>query len=333
MRRYFKLVCLHDDPEWYIQEFQNGRARFGWSGPGMDLRVLEQKQQRSDDERITWSYTKFLLDRIRPGDRVVVQVEQPLQRFLIGEVILPGYEFSPGNLEDFNHMLHVQVLTPKPIPVNSRAVTAALKHDLAKRGQYYEIYPQESVCELDDLVQGIATQTIDFQTVRTDVDTMDHTAKDAKRRMAQEISRKWPAQHFERFCELLCGEIDNVEVKERADRGKGWDLLLRIINPITQKILLDDVPVQCKNFTGPVESFQPIDDLERAIRNSSAQVAYLFILGQLSGRFKLELERRRESLQQELGRLVSFELVDEDRIAELYACLLVRNFTKSQGIK
>src|SRR5687768_6094740 len=117
MRRYFKLVCLHDKPNWYIQEFQNGRARFGWSGPGRDLRILRQKCERSEDERITWSYSKFLLERIVVGDRVVVQVDQPLQRFLIGEVIDPGYGFSPGDLEDFNHVLHVHVLTPEPVPI------------------------------------------------------------------------------------------------------------------------------------------------------------------------------------------------------------------------
>src|SRR5690242_1494422 len=128
MRRYFKLVSLHDNPSWYIQEFQNGRARFGWSGPGMDLRALRLKQQRLGDERITWSYSKFLIERIVPGDRVVIQVEQPLQRFLIGDVLAPSYDFSPGNLEDFNHVLNVQALTPEPVPVNSKAVTAALKH-------------------------------------------------------------------------------------------------------------------------------------------------------------------------------------------------------------
>ena len=33
MVRYFKLVCRHEDPEWYLKEFLSGRARFGWSGP------------------------------------------------------------------------------------------------------------------------------------------------------------------------------------------------------------------------------------------------------------------------------------------------------------
>jgi hypothetical protein len=108
MRRYFKLACFHEKPEWYIEEFKNGRARFGWSGPGMDLRKIKttDSQHWSDDERITWRYTKFLIERIEPGDRLVIQVDQPLQRFLIGEVVAPGYNFAPGDLDDFNDSLY-----------------------------------------------------------------------------------------------------------------------------------------------------------------------------------------------------------------------------------
>ena len=49
---------------------------------------------------------------------------------------------------------------------------------------------------------------------------------------------------------------------------------------------------------------------------------YLFILGELSPTFRHALEQRQESLGKELGREVSFEVVDQDRIAELYATFL-----------
>ena len=148
MPRYFKLVCL-SDPAWLVGEFRNGRARFGWSPPGTDLREIRKKEWGtwSEEQRVAWTYTKFLLERVRPGDRIVVQLEQPLERFLIGEVIEPGYEFSPGTLDDFNHVLNVRPLTTDPLPVNSKDVSGALKHDLSKRGQYYEIYPERSLEE------------------------------------------------------------------------------------------------------------------------------------------------------------------------------------------
>jgi hypothetical protein len=86
MARYFKLVCLHeDDPKWYLKEFLEGRARYGWSGPGSDLHTIRAKgDDRTPDEKQTWRYTQFLIERIKVGDRIVVQVEQPLRNFLIG---------------------------------------------------------------------------------------------------------------------------------------------------------------------------------------------------------------------------------------------------------
>jgi hypothetical protein len=324
MARYFKLVCLHEDPKWYLKEFLEGRARFGWSGPGSDLRSIKAKmdagkwRDRTDNEAQAWSYTRFLIERIAVGHRVVVQTEQPLRNFLIGEVIAPRYDFTPGDLDDFNHVLHIIPLTREAIPINLKAVTGALKHDLSKRGHYYEIYPEDSVHELDTVVEQLASKTLDLTSTRTDDDTLDDTLRRAKDHIIREISVRWRGKDFERFCERICKSLDYVEVKERSDRGKGWDLLIRIINPITETILLDDVPVQCKNYTGDVWDNRAINDLERCIRNSKSPVAYLFIIGKLMDDFLPELERRKKLLEQELGFPISFELVDQDRIAELY---------------
>src|SRR5207237_531671 len=99
---------------------------------------------------------------------------------------------------------------------------------------------------------------------------------------------------------------------------------------LTQTILLDDVPVQCKNYTGEVTSFAPIDDLERCIRNSKSHVAYLFILGQLSPQFRKELQIRQEELRRKMDRPVSLEVVTEDRIAEIYATYIGRGPSDSR---
>jgi hypothetical protein len=181
MSHYFKLVCLHDDPKWYLAEFLSGRARFGWSGPGSDLRVIKTKidaglwREPTEQEAVTWRYTKFLIERLKVGDRVVIQTEQPLRTFLLGEVLKPSYQFSPGDLPDFNHVVHVKPLTAEPIPINTKAVSASLKHDLSKRGHYYEIYPEESVRELDSIVNKLKSHTLVLTSVRTDEDTFDDT--------------------------------------------------------------------------------------------------------------------------------------------------------------
>jgi hypothetical protein len=278
MSRYFKLVCLHEDPQWYLEEFRQGRARYGWSGPGSNLRSIKAKidagewGNRTDNEAQAWFYSQFLTERVGVGDRVVVQTEQPIRSFLIGEVITPGYEFSPGDLADFNHVLHITPITREAIPINSKAVSAALKHDLSKRGHYYEIYHEDSIRELDTLVMQISSNMIDVESTRTDDNTLDDTLRRTRDHMIQEISRRWPSKDFERFCARICKSLDHIEVKEQSDQGKGWDLLIRIINPITETILLDDVPVQCKNYSGEVWDNRAIEDLVRCILNSKSRV-------------------------------------------------------------
>jgi|GEM_PF-2066941 len=330
MSRYFKLVCFHD-PGIILAEFLKGRARFGWSPPGTDLRLIQTKERASwsVQERVTWRYTNFLLQRIHAGDRIVVQAEQPMVSFLIGEVVEPGYEFS-GDWEDFNHVLHVRPLTADPIPLNSKEVSLALKHNLTKRGQYYEIYPEDSLRELDLIVEKAASKKLDL-TIRTEQDDRDRTLKATKEGIVHTISRQWPSKNFEKFCEMLCDAVEYIEVKERKDSGKGWDLRIRFVNPLTQTTLFDDVPLQCKNFDGEVVTTQPIDDLERSVTNSKSNLALLFILGDLTDEFLRALDERQAMLSRKLGRDITFEVIDKDRIAELYAAYIGRSVEGASG--
>jgi hypothetical protein len=97
---------------------------------------------------------------------------------------------------------------------------------------------------------------------------------------------------------------------------------LRATHSEGKVIALDDIPVQCKNYHGIVTSLGPIDDLERCIRNTGGTLALLFILGELSNEFRGNLQKRQEKLSRELGREISFEVIDQDRIAELYVCYI-----------
>ena len=173
--------------------------------------------------------------------------------------------------------------------------------------------------ELDTIVKKLASSSLNVTSVRTDEDTLDDTLQRVTNHIIQDISGRWRSTDFELFCKYVLESLDNIEVKEHSDRGKGWDILIRIINPITETILFDDVPVQCKNYSGDVSKDSgAIDDLVRCIRNSKSSIAYLFIIGKLTDDFRAELERRKISLGQELKREISFELVGQDRIAELY---------------
>ena len=85
---YFKLNAFRDDkPDWIHQQVLKGTAHFGWSEPGMDLRTLQKKLEEekplNEAEKQCWRMTQFLVNRIKPGDRLIIQTERPLRRFLI----------------------------------------------------------------------------------------------------------------------------------------------------------------------------------------------------------------------------------------------------------
>ena len=197
----------------------------------------------------------------------------------------------------------------------------SLKHDLTKRGQYYEVYPERSLRALDELVETRPWQREGPGEERTEKDELDETWEAVKAGVIHQVKQRWPAKEFEKFCADLCDRIDHIEVKERKDRGQGWDMLLRIVDPVSGEVLpgYESVPVQCKNFSGEVSTSRPIDDLVRCVEaNGECSVAYLFILGDLTEGFLSDLEEARNAVHATSGREVAFHVIDQDRIAELY---------------
>jgi hypothetical protein len=316
---YYKLVA-HYDSEWLKKEFLAGRARFGWSGPGSDLHVIKQTppDARTPAQHIAWKYTQFLIERLRVGDRIVYQFDRPLRSFLIGEIIAPGYSSDPASLEDFNHTLSVKPLVREPIPVNASCVSGSLRHNLSKRGQYYGMYSDRSTKELHTIVDGLAARSLSLDSVRSLQDEFDEGAREVISNAVKEIRQRWPAKGFEPFCAWLLSTLENVEVSSQSDVGRGWDLQIRLVDPITRDTLFEPVPVQCKNFAGLVRDERPIDDLLRAIRNSGASIAYLMILGNIDDEYKATLEARQVELETELKRPVRLCIVDEEAIATHY---------------
>ena len=156
MHRYFKLVCTREDKtDWMLNEYKAGKVRFGWSWPGSNLRIIAVKsfEEMNEDERITWRFTQFLINRIKTGDRLVLQFERPLRNFLVAEVT-GEYQYAENEEDDFNHIMPAKPLTPEYIDIESGLVSLSLRHDLTKRGHYYEIYPEDSVRELEALIEN-----------------------------------------------------------------------------------------------------------------------------------------------------------------------------------
>ena len=103
-----------------------------------------------------------------------------------------------------------------------------------------------------------------------------------------------------------------------GDSGKGWDLLIRLYDPITNEIRVDDIPAQCKNYEGLVSTEKPIEDLERCAEYSNSSLFYLFIIGELTEEYRKKIYEKQEEMSIKLKRSITFIIVDQDRIAELF---------------
>lgn len=309
---YFKLVCTYaEKEEWMFEEFLQGRVRFGWSPPGSDLQQLKNKSKRdmTNQEKTTWRYSQFLINRLQKGDTLIIQHQQPMRKFLMAEVT-EGYEYDSREKPDFNHIIHVNPITDNYIPLDSKYIPHFLQHDLTKRGQYYEIYPERSINELDDIIKNEIWKKKDLHEKRTDS------------LVIHEISQQWPSQNFETFVANLIEQTPGMEVKRKGDSRKGWDLLIKILDPVTGDDLIEEVPVQCKNYSGDVKTDLPIKDLERCLENSNSNIVYLFIMGNLTEQF-IDIVKKKEQ-EMSKHREVTLKIVDQDRIAEMYLNILER---------
>ncbi|MCM3163261.1 hypothetical protein [Metabacillus litoralis] len=324
MTRYFKYVSIRNgQEEWMIKELNEGRARFGWSSPGSNLHIIKSKEanERSTKEKVVWRYTQFLINRLKAGDRLIIQLGQPLRQFLIAEIV-GEYGSTDPQEKDFNHYVECKLLTNSFIQVKSEAVSQSLRHHLSKRGHYYEIYDEDSKEELDLIVKKSMEEDESFHKANQSLRSIDYERTALEESVVAQtykrISKNWPSAYFEQFVSDLIDSTPGLEVKKQGDSGKGWDLTMRILDPLDGFILHDDIPVQCKNYQGKVNTKRPLDDLERCIRNSDASLAYLFIIGDLSSDFYDEVDERVEQLRNDLQREVKWRIIEQEQIAKLY---------------
>ncbi|MYL36904.1 restriction endonuclease [Halobacillus litoralis] len=322
--RYFKFVATFSGQEdWMMQELKDGSARFGWSGPGSDLRRIKEipSSQRTSNEKVTWRYTQFLMKRLTVGDRLVIQLKRPLRQFLIAEVT-GEYGSTDPEMDDFNHYVECRLLTNDYIRVASQMVSQQLRHHLSKRGQYYEIYNSDALDNLERIEKISREGGEEFEKLNQEGNAALFASQALEEELIKKtyerISQQWPSAHFESFVKELIESMAGVEVKKAGDSGKGWDLTIKILDPFDGSDLLDDIPVQCKNYQGNVRTEKPIEDLIRCSRNSKSNYAYLFIMGDISQSFEDCFKMRMEETKQELGRDIEWRMIGQEDIAKLY---------------
>ena len=167
----------------------------------------------TNNEKVVWRYTQFLVNRIQSGDFLILQFDQPLRKFLIAKVT-EGYDYEENELEDFNHIIHCKPITTDFVSIDSHYISKSMRHALTKRGQYYEIYPEETIKEINKLVKERIWEKEDFDTrKRTIADEMIESKEALKQKAIQVISTKWPSTEFEYL-------IEDIIVKESRNGGE-----------------------------------------------------------------------------------------------------------------
>ena len=332
MSNWFKLCCFTEgDESWMISELKNGRLRFGWSPPGSDIRELDKLSWEELDKielgNNEWKATgsqiykkgQFLLYRILKDDFIVVQLTAPIREFYVFQVA-DGYDYSTAERDDFNHILNGKLLTDKPIPFYSKHISNELRHSLSMRGRYYQIYSEYSTNELLDILKNEIWQRNDLSEESSQSVEMAKMNNAIIGSTIEMIQNKWKSKDFEYFVSDLLTKLEGVEVKSNIDSGKGWDLTISLRDPLTGDLLLDNIPVQCKNYYGEVWTSKPIEDLERCIKNSpnNVNIAYLIILGNLTEEFTNNLNALSFNLTKTLERNIEFRVVDQRQLAKLY---------------
>jgi hypothetical protein len=325
---WFKLLALNEGKEdWMLEELKKGNLRYGWSPRGSNMFELDLHSWDELDEMILeapdWEATgseiyrkgAFLINRITNADRIVVQLHSPLDEFYLFE-ITDGYAYSDPEYEEFNHILKGKLLNDKPMSKYSPVISNKLRHDLSKRGRYYQIYSDDSCKELNLIIENKAWKA-NVQVNETEFDRMND---EIINHFIANIRKRWPAKEFEYFSINLLKEIDGVEIKENWDSHKGWDFTISIRDTLTGEILHDDIPVQCKNYEGEVTSEIPIQDLERCLENSTDDVSivYLFIMGDLTELFYKKMAESEARMKKKYRRNISYRIVDQFQIAKLY---------------
>ena len=224
-----------------------------------------------------------------------------------------------GSEDDFNHYLECKAITEDYIAINSAIIPAWVWKDLRKRGQYYRIIPEATIKHIDSLIKQELWSSPEAQKTRDVPLEKERMEIDVIEKIIESISTRWPGTKLETFAKELFVKIPGVEVVAGSgDVGKGWDFLINIQDPLSHVFLHERVPVQCKNYSGDVDTDEPIDDLKRCVRNSESTIAYLVILGNLTDEFNRNLDDAEDALQSDLGRDVKFRTIDQDEIAKLY---------------
>ncbi|GAA0866028.1 hypothetical protein [Paraclostridium tenue] len=319
MVNYYKILALNSGKkDWMIDEIRQGRLRFGWSKKGNDLRVLANKKEKTDEEKIAWRKAKFILEKLKKDDVLIVQLERPLRKFMVVKVVEVNgsiYDFD-GEQDDFNHIIYCKPITNNEVNIDSNYNSKIFKHDMTKRGSHYEIYNEDTIEEINYFIVHKIWEEPDFNVKSILQIELEKTHEKLVSDVVKLLANDWKSKDFDILVSKVFSAIDGADVIIRELKDD-WDILLEIKNPILNSKPIE-IPVICKNYSGEINVEDTIRDLERCLREYSSNSVYLVMLGTLTEELVEAVEKSKENMIKELGKHIDYEIIDEREFANLY---------------
>ena len=292
--------------------FVEGRLRQGWGWhPDQDLRIIREdwhKTRKLSDVQNMANRNRFMLDgdpsHMNAGDIVLVPNMPYNGLFTLCRIIGP-YEYSippEPELDNFGHILPVEVLTPNGVANNHELVDAGLRKSMRCARRMWRI-PSYSDC-LEAIIRSDLPAESLAQGV-TAAERTDSLATELTTEMATGLATKLPK--LLKGAEWETGILSALEplfpatVRHTGGRSEqGADLEVIISNPF------DDskdwiVPIQIKDHSG-TEGDGVIHQLEKAYKTRSERgIVIAVVLLVTEAQPSPELEKEMARLSDEKG--------------------------------
>ncbi|WP_406879392.1 restriction endonuclease [Bacillus cereus] len=251
---------------------KSGKARFGWSYyEDANLKVIKNKMERlemmglTDDEKVTWSRGKFLLNVTK--DDYLVYVNMPSYGECTIVQVKGTYDFDYGwddKMNDFAHFVPCTFL----YTFNRRAniVHPFLQKRLSLMGSSYQIYAK---AEFEELLESLNTNSLGQDVSERLNDSINNTLVN----LYKDVHHLYPAHALEKLIiEVLKNVLPYVvEIRKGPDvNGSDIDVELEIPIGLGENTIREKWAVQVKSYHGVMDTVKAVEDLDKAFELDSS---------------------------------------------------------------
>ena len=264
--------------------FSKGRLRQGWGwNPDQDLRKMREVWRETgklNDAQNAANGNRFMLDGDPPNDHmnvddIVLVLNMPYNGLFTLCRITGPYEYSiplEEDLNNFGHILPVEVLTPNGVANSHELVDAGLRRSMRCQRRMWRISPHSDCLEAiirsnlpaESLAQGVTAadriESLVSELIAEPINTMAN-------RLSTELPKSLQNAEWETGILPALEPLFPATVRHTGGRSEqGADLEVVISNPFDGRDWI--VPIQIKDHYG-TEGDSVVHQLEKAYETRS----------------------------------------------------------------